>query len=135
VAVTQNKSIIFFDGICNLCNASVQFIIKRDRKDSFRFVAIQSPIAQQILPDISYQRRYESVLLYENGNLYSESDAALRITRKLKGIWPILYIFTIIPHSIRNAAYRLIAKNRYRWFGKQESCMVPSNDMDQKFLT
>lgn len=132
--VDPNKSVIFFDGICNLCNASVQFIIKRDKDDSFRFATVQSKIGQQLIANFSTQNNQESVLLFENGKLYSESTAALRISRKLSGIWPMLFILVIIPPPIRNSIYRLIAKNRYRWFGRKERCMIPTGDLAHKFL-
>lgn len=132
--VHPNKPVIFFDGICNLCNASVQFIIKRDKNDFFRFAALQSLIAQHVLANFSPQNNYESVLLFENGKLYSESTAALRISRKLSGLWPMLFILVIIPPPIRNSIYRLIAKNRYRWFGRKDRCMIPTSDLAHKFL-
>lgn len=134
MTIGEGKSVILFDGVCNLCNATVQFIIKRDNHDSFRFAALKSQFALQVLANFSNQRTYDSVLLFENGKLYSESDAALRITRKLKGLWPLLFILIVVPSPIRNGVYRLIARNRYKWFGRQPKCMIPSGGLPQKFL-
>lgn len=130
---TQN--IILFDGLCNLCNSSVNFIIKKDAKNVFRFAALQSDagkaIAEKYKIDISGML---SFILISNGTYYDKSTAALRIARQLPRGYSLLYIFIIIPKFIRDAAYALIAKNRYKWFGKKDSCMVPSSDIRDKFL-
>lgn len=141
--------LIFFDGICNLCNHSVQFIIKRDQHDYFRFAALQSEAAKAQLRalDIAEENtnssfangeltapRLDTIVLLENGKTYDRSTAALRIARRLSGLWPLLYGFIIIPAFIRDFFYQLISKNRYRIWGKQESCMVPSAALKAKFL-
>ena len=128
---------IFFDGICNLCNHSVQFVIKRDRHDYFRFAALQTEAAKAqlaALNSVPHQEELNTIILLENGKVYDRSTAALRIARKLSGLWPLLYGFMIIPRFIRDFFYQLISKNRYRIWGKQESCMVPSAALKSKFL-
>lgn len=128
---------IFFDGVCNLCNHSVQFVIKRDQHDYFRFAALQTEAAKAqltALNSVPHQEELNTIILLENGKVYDRSTAALRIARKLSGLWPLLYGFIIIPRFIRDFFYQLISKNRYRIWGKQESCMVPSAALKSKFL-
>lgn len=131
----RDHAVIFFDGVCNLCNHSVQFIIKRDHKDYFRFAALQSDIAKQKLSDFDLKaENLKTIILLEDGKVYLRSTAALRIAKHLSGSWPILFGFIIIPAFIRDFVYQLIASNRYRIWGKTESCMVPSPDLKAKFL-
>lgn len=127
--------VVFFDGFCNLCNGAVQFTIERDRKNIFRFSSLQSDYAQEKLSGFSLNKgQGESMVLLEDGKVYERSTAALRVARRLSGGWPLLYGFIIIPRFIRDAVYKYIAKNRYKWFGKQESCWVPTPDLKAKFL-
>lgn len=127
--------IIFFDGYCNLCSASVQFVIKRDSKAIFRFASLQSDYAIETLSVFLIDsKQSDSIILLEDFNIYQGSTAALRIAKKLNGLWPLLYIFIIIPRFIRDAVYNYIATHRYRWFGMQESCWVPTPDLKVKFL-
>jgi predicted DCC family thiol-disulfide oxidoreductase YuxK len=131
----NNKSLILFDGVCNLCNSSVQFILLRDKKDRFRFASLQSDYGQSILKQYNLPTdKFNSLALVENGKIYQKSTGALRIARKLKGLWPMLYGFIIVPPFIRNLVCDIIAKNRYRWFGKKEECMLPRPEWKQKFL-
>jgi len=131
----NNKSLILFDGVCNLCHSSVQFILLRDKKDRFRFASLQSDYGQSILKQYNLPTdKFNSLALVENGKIYQKSTGALRIARKLKGLWPMLYGFIIVPPFIRNLVYDIIAKNRYRWFGKKEECMLPRPEWKQKFL-
>jgi predicted DCC family thiol-disulfide oxidoreductase YuxK len=131
----DNKSLLLFDGVCNLCNSSVQFILLRDKKDRFRFASLQSDYGQNLLREHNLPTEsFNSLVLVENGKVYQKSTAALRIARKLKGLWPLLFAFIIIPPFIRNFVYDIIAKNRYRWFGKKEECMLPRPEWKQKFL-
>jgi predicted DCC family thiol-disulfide oxidoreductase YuxK len=131
----DNKSLLLFDGVCNLCNSSVQFILLRDKKDRFRFASLQSDYGQNLLREHNLPTQsFNSLVLVENGKIYKKSTAALRIARKLKGLWPLLFAFIIIPPFIRNFVYDIIAKNRYRWFGKKEECMLPRPEWKQKFL-
>jgi predicted DCC family thiol-disulfide oxidoreductase YuxK len=131
-----NKKIILFDGVCNLCNSAVQFIIKHDKKDVFRFVALQSDKGQEILVYIGIDpKNIDSIVLYEPGvAYYYKSDAVLQIAKGLHGIYSIGVIFKILPNRIRNQLYDYIAKNRYKWYGKKESCMIPATDLKIKFL-
>lgn len=127
--------IVFFDGVCNLCNRAVQFIIKRDKHEVFKFAALQSDFAHTQLVSQDLKVKYgDSFVLLEKGKLYERSSAALRVARHLNGLWPVLYIFIIIPPFIRNVVYHFIAKNRYKWFGKQESCWVPTPALKDRFL-
>ncbi|MCA9433751.1 MAG: DUF393 domain-containing protein, partial [Candidatus Omnitrophica bacterium] len=121
------KPIILFDGVCNFCNSSVDFVIARDPKGIFRLGALQSEEAKP------YLEKYEidpddlsSMALIEDGKLYRRSTAALRIARRLKQPWPLLYVFIVIPPFVRDFVYNWIAKNRYKWFGKMESCRMPT---------
>lgn len=133
----ENKKIILFDGICNLCNASVQFIIKNDKNDVFRFAANQSIIGQEIIKvttiDIS---KTDSIILYDPKlGTFIESEAAFKIAKELKGFYQYLYYFNIFPKKIADFFYKFVAKNRYKWFGKQENCMIPTTALKSKFLS
>ena len=133
--LNPQNHIILFDGVCNLCNTSVQFIIKRDKKGIFQFAPLQSDFAGQILENFQTSGLKTESVIYISGNkLYSRSSAALRIAKKLNTPWPVLYFFIIIPPFIRNWFYDLIARNRYKWFGKKESCMIPGPELKSRFL-
>lgn len=132
---THIPSILFFDGVCNLCTASVQFIIRHDPKQQFRFASLQSNTAKTMLglyPSAGNQ--LDSFLLWEDGAVYSRSEAALWVAKKLSGAWPMFYAFRIVPSIIRDGIYNLFARNRYRWFGKKEDCWVPTAELQQLFL-
>ena len=129
------QPIILFDGVCNFCNNAVNFVIKRDPKSVFKFATLQSSVAQEILKSHNLDNaEMNSFVLIENDKIYSKSTAALRVCRRLKGLWPLMYGFIIVPKLIRNGIYNWIAKNRYAWFGKKEVCMVPSPDVRARFL-
>jgi predicted DCC family thiol-disulfide oxidoreductase YuxK len=132
----KDKKIILFDGVCNLCNSAVQFVIQHDKKDVFRFVALQSDLGQEILKHIGINpKNSDSIILYEPGiAYYYKSSAALQIAKNLDGIWHYGTIFRIIPTGISNQIYDYVAKNRYKWYGKKESCMIPSSELESKFL-
>ena len=132
-----NKKIILFDGVCNLCNASVQFVIKHDKKDIFRFVSLQSHLGMKIISHIGISNlNIDSVILYESQKAYYyKSDAVLKISKNLAGIFHFGTIFRILPTGLRDLLYDFVAANRYKWFGKQESCMLPSKELEAKFLT
>ena len=131
----EKNPIIFFDGVCNLCNGAVQFVIERDKNNLFKFAALQSDFAKLELAKFALRvEEGSSFVLLEDGKVYEQSTAALRVARKLKGLWPLLYGFIIVPAFIRNAVYSLIARNRYKWFGKKESCWVPTPQLKDKFL-
>lgn len=130
------KKIILFDGVCNLCEASVQFVIKYDKKDVFRFVALQSDLGKEIIKHIGLDvKNTDSVVLYEPGIAYNyKSMAALEIAKNLSGFFHFGTIFRLIPNGFRNLLYDYVAKNRYQWYGKKESCLVPTSEIQSKFL-
>ncbi len=130
-----SQSVVLFDGVCNLCNGAVRFIIERDKKAAFSFASLQSEQAKSLLSgsDIDYAA-LKSILLVEEHVIYSKSDAVLRIAARLSGLWPMISFFRFIPRFIRDAIYDWIARNRYRWFGKEETCLLPSPELRQRFL-
>lgn len=129
------QRIVLFDGDCNFCDASVQFIIKRDPSAHFHFASIQSEIGQELIQKHAIPATVDSLILVENDKTYIQSTAALRIAKKLDGLWHLLFLFILIPPPIRNGVYHYIAKNRYRWFGKKESaCALPSPEVRKRFL-
>jgi predicted DCC family thiol-disulfide oxidoreductase YuxK len=131
----KNKSLILFDGVCNLCNSSVNFIIKHDIREHFLFASLQSDAAKEILLQLNEEKiKMDTILLVENGKLYKKSTAALRISKKLNNGYKFLYGFIIIPRFIRDVVYDYIAKNRYKWYGKKESCMLPSPKLKKRFI-
>ncbi|MEO8255446.1 MAG: DCC1-like thiol-disulfide oxidoreductase family protein [Flavobacterium sp.] len=133
----KNKKIILFDGVCNLCNSAVQFIIKRDKKDIFRFVALQSDLGIAICKYIGAdQKNRDSIILYEPGiAYYNKSAAALKIAADLSGFYQFLSVFRFLPNQINDVFYDYIAKNRYKWYGKKEHCMIPTAELKTKFIT
>jgi predicted DCC family thiol-disulfide oxidoreductase YuxK len=132
----NNKKIILFDGVCNLCNQSILFVIKHDKKDIFRFVSLQSELGLKIVKHIGIaNQNIDSVILYEPGKAYYyRSDAAMQIAKSLGGIFHFGTIFRILPTRLRNLFYDFVAINRYKWFGKQETCNLPSKGLEAKFL-
>jgi predicted DCC family thiol-disulfide oxidoreductase YuxK len=128
------ERIILFDGVCNLCNSSVQFIINRDPHADFKFASLQSEIGQKLLRERGYKTEMNSFVLIEDHKVYQKSTAALRVCMKLSGLWRFLTVFRVIPPVIRDFLYDLIAKNRYQWFGKKDSCMLPTPEIKQRFL-
>jgi predicted DCC family thiol-disulfide oxidoreductase YuxK len=134
--IMTDKHVIFFDGVCNLCQQSVQFMLKRDKKGIFSFASLQSPFAEKaLLPHGISTEVMNTFILLENNTIYTRSTAALRVAKKLSGLWPLLYAFIIVPAFIRDAVYNWIARNRYRWFGKNESCWVPREEWKSRFLS
>jgi predicted DCC family thiol-disulfide oxidoreductase YuxK len=127
--------VILFDGVCNLCNASVQFVIKHDKKRLFRFASLQLPFGAAILKEHNLPAdTFNSFILLSDNKIYARSTAALLVAKKLNGIVKLLYAFIIVPKFIRDVVYNIIAKNRYKWFGKQESCWVPTPELKELFL-
>ena len=133
---TKNKKIVLFDGVCNLCNSAVQYIIARDKKDVFRFVALQSELGQEICNYIGIDtKKVDSIILYEPGTAYYlKSEAALQIASEFNSWYSLLLVFKIFPKTLRDTFYDYIAKNRYKWYGKKENCMVPTPELKAKFL-
>ena len=133
--IPKDKKILLFDGVCNLCNSSVLFVIKRDPKDKFRFTPLQSEAGVELVKQYNIDTsKTDSVVLIENGKAYTKSSAGIRIARGLSGGWPLFFGFWIVPKFIRNWAYDFIARNRYKWYGKKESCMIPTSELKAKFL-
>lgn len=131
----ENSKIVLFDGICNLCNSFVQRIIKNDSKDLFRFASLQSSFGQGFLKDYNLERQdFKTLVLLENNKYYTKSTAVLRIGKELRGIYKLSVILLWIPRPIRDFVYDIISKNRYRWFGKQESCWLPTPGLASKFI-
>lgn len=131
----MSHPVILFDGICNLCTSSVQFVIKHDTRHIFRFASLQGKKGQQLLQaNAMHVTDLNSFILYENGKIYTRSSAALRVSKKLNGLWPLLYLFIIVPPFIRNSVYNFISKNRYRWFGKKEICWLPDTHISNLFF-
>lgn len=132
----ENKKIILFDGVCNLCNGFIQFVIKRDSADTFRYASLQSEIGQKLISEREIDTaRIDSVVLIEPGvAYYIKSDAALQIGSHLKGFRTISRILYLIPSVLRNIIYDLIARYRYAWFGKKDACMIPTPELQSKFL-
>lgn len=129
------KKVILFDGVCNLCNSSVNWIIDRDLKNQFQFSALQSAYGKTVVEKFQLHDDFmDTVLLVEGDKVLQRSDAALQILRSLGGIYSLAVVFYIVPAFIRNAVYNWVARNRYRWFGKQETCRVPTPELQEKFL-
>lgn len=127
--------IILFDGVCNFCDSTVQFIIKHDQAGYFQFASLQSDIGQNLLTQFDISKNIDSVILIEQEQIFFESKAALKICKKLDKLWPCLYIFILVPPFIRNALYRLFAKHRYRLFGQKSECLLPTPSQRQRFLS
>ncbi len=128
------KQIILFDGTCNFCNFWVDFVIKRDSKDEFRFASLQSAIGKELQMKYQVNVEVDTVVLIKNNRVYIKSNAALEIVKELKGLWFLLYGFKIIPVFIRDWIYDFVAKYRYQWFGKQLCEIAPKNENKHKFL-
>lgn len=130
----KDKKIILFDGVCNLCDSAVQFVIKHDKKDVFRFVPLQSELGRKIISHVGASN-IDSIILYEPGKAYYyKSGVAFKIIKETCGIHKALLVFSIFPKSILDYLYDFVAKNRYKWFGKKESCMIPTSELQSKFL-
>lgn len=131
----NSEAVIMFDGVCNLCNATVNFVIDRDSDRYFRYAALQSEAGQCFLDKHNRSvSDFDSVILQEGDTFYTKSTAALRIARKLDGAWPLLYLFIIVPAFLRNIVYDFIARNRYKWFGRQDECRIPDQELKSLFL-
>ena len=129
------RPVILFDGICNLCNNAVQFIIKRDTKQHFLFASLQSDAGRKLLLQLNEDiYSIETIILIEEGKVYKKSTAALKISKHLRSCWKLLYAAMVIPRFLRDFVYNIIAKNRYKWFGKRATCMVPSAELKDRFL-
>lgn len=129
------NDVILFDGLCNLCNNSVQFVIRRDPGRRFRFASLQSEFGKRfLLAHHLPENDYNSFILFENGSVFTRSTAALRVIKKLNGGWPVLYALIVIPRFLRDGIYNVAARNRYRWFGKRNACWVPTSELNDLFF-
>ena len=133
--MATNNPIILFDGVCNLCNGAVQFVIKNDKKGQFRFAALQSEIGNELSKKYGLPTdAMDTFVTIVDGKSYTRSTAALKVASLLGGFWSFAYIFIIIPPFIRDGIYNWVAKNRYRWFGKKDPCMIPTPELRERFL-
>ena len=131
----EDKPIILFDGVCNFCNAGVNFIIRQDKKNIFRFAALQSKAGQQLADKYQLPKEnFNSFILIDKGKVYNRSTAGFKVYGKLPWYWKWTQIFWIVPRFITDAVYDLIARNRYKWFGKKEECMIPTPEIRNRFL-
>ncbi|MFB4213848.1 thiol-disulfide oxidoreductase DCC family protein [Shouchella sp. JSM 1781072] len=129
------SGIILFDGVCNLCNHLVDFVIKRDVKGRYQFASLQSEKGMALLKEHNIRLDLHTMVVIENQQAYTKSDAALRVFPKLKGLWPLFRVLIIVPRPIRNKCYDWISQSRYRLFGKKESCRLPTKEEQSRFLT
>jgi len=133
--IPLDKPILLFDGVCNLCNGFVQFVIKIDPQGKFRFASLQSDIGQELLTQHRLSpKSLNTVVMIDGSRAYTRSDVPLEAARKLGGFWTLFYVFKIIPRSLRDGIYNWIAQNRYRWFGKKDECWLPTPDLKERFL-
>ena len=131
----EEKPVILFDGICNLCNRAVQFIIKRDKKKQFLFASLQGEAGKRLLKQFDLPHNIlNSFVLVEGHKVYTRSTATLRVAKRLNGGWKLLYGLIITPRFLRDAVYNIISRNRYKWFGKRNECMIPTPELKNRFL-
>jgi len=134
-SIPRDKPILLFDGVCNLCNGFVQWVIRRDPAGRFRFSSLQSAAGRTLLQEAGIPTdTLSTVVLYEDGGFYTHSDVPLRVWRRLGGAWSWLYSFRLLPKALRDAVYNWVARNRYRWFGRRQACMIPTPDLRDRFL-
>jgi predicted DCC family thiol-disulfide oxidoreductase YuxK len=126
--------VLFFDGVCNLCNSSIDFVVRRDKKRRYRFAPLQGSTAAHAIPGLVETGDFDSFVLAEGGKIYTRSTAVLRVMAGLGGIWSAAKVLLFIPAPLRDAVYRLIAKNRYRWFGRKDTCRLPTPEEKALFL-
>ncbi|MCD6067590.1 MAG: hypothetical protein K0S33_2416 [Bacteroidetes bacterium] len=131
----EYPEIVLFDGVCNFCDASVQFVIAHEREPLLKFASLQSETGKSLLKKYGLDKQnIDSVVLITGGKAYTKSAAVLRLTKRMKGLYPLFFGFIIVPPFIRNAVYEWIARNRYKWYGKKESCMIPDPELRARFV-
>lgn len=129
------KPVVLFDGVCNLCNGFVQTLVKIDPAGKFQFAALQSEFGQEVMAKAQLPvNEISTVILYDNGKIFTHSDVPLEICRQLGGVWSVFLVFKLVPRFLRNRLYNWVARNRYRWFDQRESCMIPTPELRQRFL-
>lgn len=134
--IPPERPVLFFDGVCNLCNRFVQFVIRHDKQQQFLFAPLQSPSGKTVLEQVKENGvTPDSVVLHYKGRIYLRSAAALKTCMLLGGIWSVLAIAYVIPAFLRDRVYEWVAKNRYRWYGKRDSCMIPTSELKARFLS
>jgi predicted DCC family thiol-disulfide oxidoreductase YuxK len=132
----ENKGVILFDGVCNFCNSTINLVMEKDSRNYFVFAPLQSETGRELLARHQIDPlATDSIVLIENDQAYTKSTAALRIAKRLKGAYPLLYGAIIIPPFLRNIIYDYVARNRYKWFGKKDACMIPTPEMRAKFIS
>jgi predicted DCC family thiol-disulfide oxidoreductase YuxK len=135
MATAQKPAIVLFDGVCNFCNASINFILQRDRRGDFQFASLQSEAGRRLISEAGlHDHDLDSMVLIEGDRVSVKSTAALRSAKRLPGLWPLAGLLLFIPRVIRDGCYDAFAARRYRWFGKQEACMVPTAEMRSRFI-
>lgn len=136
IALAEIKQpVILFDGVCNLCNGAVQYVIKHDAEKQFLFASLQSQFGQQVLEEYHLSNTtFNSFILLRNGKIYQKSTAAILVAKQLQGAINWLYLCRVIPAFMRDGVYNIIAKNRYKWFGKQDACWLPTPELKSRFL-
>ncbi len=129
--------VLFFDGVCNLCNGAIQFVIKHDKQQKLLFASLQSEAGKKAISGVTAQYQYypDSLLLFYKGKYYIQSDAVLRTAKLMGGAWSAFYVFIIIPRFIRDGLYRFVSRNRYKWYGKRDACMIPTPELKARFLS
>ena len=133
--MNNTQNILLFDGVCNLCNGFVQFVIKCDKKEKVKFASLQSEVGKQLLIKHNLpQEEFKSFVYIKNNQVLLKSTAALTLMKDMEGFWQLLYIFIIVPKFIRDFIYSVVAKNRYKWFGKKDVCMIPNEKLHHRFL-
>lgn len=132
--MNDSPAIVLFDGVCNVCNSAVNFIIDRDKRGRFRFASLQSEAGRRLCKLHGIPLELDSIALVQDGQAYVESAAVLRIARDLDGAWPVLFSLVVLPKPLRDRAYRYFAAHRYRWFGKTDVCRIPTADILSRFL-
>ncbi|MNI52214.1 hypothetical protein D3C73_1069780 [compost metagenome] len=133
--IGEGQAVVLIDGVCHLCQGLVRFIIPRDPKGQIKFAPLQSEAGRRLLSAAGLKMdRLDTVVLLEDGRCYTESSAVLRIARRLRFPWPAAYCFILVPRPLRNAVYRFVARNRYRWFGRDEQCLLPTPEIRRRFL-
>ncbi len=132
----KGKKIILFDGVCNLCNNAINFVIDKDKKDVFRFAPLQSEIGKKLMEERGIDpTQIDSIILIDPGNAYYlKSTAAIQIAKELSGFYSVLGVFLYLPEALRDAVYDLVARKRYKWYGKRENCRIPTPELQKKFL-
>lgn len=133
--MSDTKPVLLFDGVCNLCNGFVQFILKRDQAGVFRFASLQSDFGKDLLREHGLEvEQLSTVVLIEDGIAFTHSDVPLKVSAHLGGLWSLVKVFRFVPKGFRDMIYNWVARNRYRWFGKQEHCLIPQPEWKDRFL-